>query len=132
MGVLYYCIPSWGRSDQYQPTPHPPKKKEKKKDNASYSNQGPQKELIWAQVAFSNHLPRLESGILCVCLPQLKASDWEAQTANAFIKFVSFFLCNLLFIICEVPVKEAQMWHVSCKTISLLCKNCALTFQSFD
>ena len=135
--IIAYYTHHWARSDQYHhPQTHPPPPTthththtKKKKNNASYSNQ---KELIWAQVAFSNPLPRLETGILCVCLPQLKASDREAQTAVALIKFVSFFLCNFLFIICEVPVKEAQMWHVSCKTISRLCKNCALTFQSFD
>lgn len=81
------------------------------------------KELIGVEIAFHNFLPRLESIICSVCFPQCEASNWEAQAANALIKFISFFLSLFLLIICQVPIKKTQMGHVSCKSKKYIVKN---------
>ena len=83
-----------------------------------------EKELIGTEVAFSNHLPGFESFVLSVCFIQCKATYLEAQAADAFIKYISFFLSFLLLFFCQVGIKEAQMWHVCYKKIEEVFVNC--------
>lgn len=73
--------------------------------------------LSRVEVALINLLPGLEAFVFCVCFVQNQTRYWEAHAANAFIKSISFFLSSLLFLIRDIGIKEAHVWHVCCKDI---------------